>query len=38
MALIERIETDWEMIERIREGKELLEKRNVDIMKLSGKF
>jgi methyl-accepting chemotaxis protein len=36
--LIERIETDWEMIERIREGKQLLEKRNVDIMKLSGKL
>jgi methyl-accepting chemotaxis protein len=36
--LIDRIETDWEMIERIREGKELLEKRNIDIMKLSGKL
>ncbi len=36
--LIERIETDWEMIERIREGKQLLEKRNIDIMKLSGKL
>jgi methyl-accepting chemotaxis protein len=34
--LIERIESDWDMIERIREGKELLEKRNIDIMKLSG--
>ncbi len=36
--LIGRIESDWEMIERIREGKELLEKRNVDITKLSGKL
>ncbi|HTZ52922.1 MAG TPA: methyl-accepting chemotaxis protein [Spirochaetia bacterium] len=36
--LIDRIETDWEMIERIREGKDLLEKRNIDIMKLSGKL
>jgi methyl-accepting chemotaxis protein len=36
--LVERIESDWEMIERIREGKELLEKRNIDIMRLSGKL
>jgi methyl-accepting chemotaxis protein len=36
--LVERIENDWEMIERIREGKELLEKRNIDIMKLSGRL
>jgi methyl-accepting chemotaxis protein len=36
--LIGRIESDWEMIERIREGKELLEKRNIDITKLSGKL
>jgi methyl-accepting chemotaxis protein len=36
--LIDRIESDWEMIERIREGKDLLEKRNIDIMKLSGKL
>ena len=36
--LIERIESDWEMIERIREGKDLLEKRNIDITKLSGKL
>ena len=36
--LIERIESDWEMIERIREGKEVLEKRNIDITKLSGKL
>lgn len=36
--LIDRIENDWEMIERIREGKELLEKRNIDITKLSGKL
>ncbi len=36
--LIDRIESDWEMIERIREGKELLEKRNIDIMQLSGKL
>jgi methyl-accepting chemotaxis protein len=36
--LIERIESDWEMIERIREGKQLLEKRNIDIMQLSGKL
>jgi methyl-accepting chemotaxis protein len=36
--LIERIESDWEMIERTREGKELLEKRNIDIMKLSGRL
>ena len=35
VELVERIESDWEMIERIREGKELLEKRNIDIMKLS---
>ena len=34
--LVERIESDWEMIERIREGKELLEKRNIDIMKPVG--
>jgi methyl-accepting chemotaxis protein len=36
--LIDRIESDWEMIERIREGKELLEKRNVDITRLSVKL
>jgi len=36
--LIGRIESDWEMIERIREGKDLLEKRNIDITKLSGKL
>ncbi len=36
--LVERIENDWEMIERIREGKELLEKRNIDIMSLSGRL
>ena len=36
--LVERIESDWEMIERIREGKELLEKRNIDIMRLSGRL
>ncbi len=36
--LVERIENDWEMIERIREGKELLEKRNIDIMRLSGRL
>ncbi|HET6487723.1 MAG TPA: methyl-accepting chemotaxis protein [Spirochaetia bacterium] len=36
--LIDRIESDWEMIERIREGKELLEKRNAEIMKLAGKL
>jgi hypothetical protein len=36
--LVERIESDWEMIERIREGKDLLEKRNVDITKLSVKL
>jgi methyl-accepting chemotaxis protein len=36
--LIDRIETDWEMIERIREGKDLLEKRNLDIMRLSGRL
>jgi hypothetical protein len=36
--LIDRIESDWEMIERIREGKNLLEKRNIDIMKLSSKL
>lgn len=36
--LIARIESDWEMIERIREGKELLEKRNVDITRLAGKL
>jgi len=36
--LIERIESDWEMIERIREGKDLLQKRNVDITRLSGKL
>ncbi|HVO38761.1 MAG TPA: methyl-accepting chemotaxis protein [Spirochaetia bacterium] len=36
--LIARIESDWEMIERIREGKELLEKRNIDITRLAGKL
>ncbi|HVP18689.1 MAG TPA: methyl-accepting chemotaxis protein [Spirochaetia bacterium] len=36
--LIDRIESDWEMIERIREGKELLEKRNIDITRLSVKL
>jgi len=36
--LIARIESDWDMIERIREGKELLEKRNLDITKLSGRL
>jgi methyl-accepting chemotaxis protein len=36
--LIERIESDWEMIERIREGKELLQKRNIDITQLSVKL
>ncbi|HUI70445.1 MAG TPA: methyl-accepting chemotaxis protein [Spirochaetia bacterium] len=33
--LIDRIESDWEMIERTREGKDLLEKRNVDITRLA---
>ena len=36
--LIERIESDWEMMERIREGQELLEKRNIDITQLSVKL
>jgi methyl-accepting chemotaxis protein len=36
--LIARIESDWEMIERIREGKELLEKRSIDITRLAGKL
>ena len=36
--LIDRIESDWEMIERIREGKELLEKRNIDIRRLAVKL
>ncbi len=36
--LIDRIESDWEMIERIREGKELLEKRNIDITRLAVKL
>ncbi len=36
--LIERIESDWEMIERIREGKDLLQKRNVDITQLAVKL
>jgi methyl-accepting chemotaxis protein len=36
--LIDRIESDWEMIERIREGKDLLEKRNIDITRLAGKL
>jgi methyl-accepting chemotaxis protein len=36
--LIDRIESDWEMIERIREGKDLLEKRNIDITRLAVKL
>jgi methyl-accepting chemotaxis protein len=36
--LIDRIESDWEMIERIREGKDVLEKRNIDITRLAVKL
>jgi hypothetical protein len=36
--LVERIENDWEMVGRIREGKELLESRNRDIMDLAGRL
>jgi hypothetical protein len=36
--LVERIESDWEMVARIREGKEMLESRNRDIMGLAGRL
>jgi methyl-accepting chemotaxis protein len=36
--LVERIEADWETVGRIREGKDVLEKRNGDIVGLAGKL
>jgi methyl-accepting chemotaxis protein len=36
--LVERIETDWDTVERIREGKDVLEKRNAEIVRLGGKL
>jgi hypothetical protein len=36
--LVERIETDWDTVERIRDGKEMLETRNAEIVRLAGKL